>query len=262
MGTFRRLLPLVTWVATLTVAIALFTSLGNGPLAAPPLTTPSAWGEWAAAREPVVATVAILRLAALAMAWYLVGVTTIGAVARVAQLASLVRVTDALSVPLVRRVLQTSLGIGLATTVVATAASGVVAPRPDLPSMQPVAGGAGTDLEPPGMRPLDTPLDTPGGDVGAPTPQAVEAPVVADAKAAPDDVATHEVRTGDHLWSIARDHLAAVTDDVDPSDVKVAAHWRDVIDANRDRLVDPDNPDLLLPGQEVVLPAVREGEQR
>lgn len=257
MGMFRRLLPLMTWVATLVVAITLFTAMGDGPLAAPPLTTPSAWGDWAAARDPVVATVAILRLAVLAMAWYLVGVTTIGAVARVAQLASLVRVADALSVPLVRRVLQTSLGVGLATAVVASAASGVVAPRPDLPSMQPVAGGAGTELVPPAMQPLDTPED----DAGAPTPRAVEAPVVADAEAAPDDVATHEVRTGDHLWSIARDHLAAVTDE-DPSDAEVAAHWRDVIDANRDRLVDPDNPDLLLPGQEVVLPAVQEGEQR
>lgn len=262
MGTFRRLMPLLTWVATLAVAIALFTALGNGPLAAPPITTPSAWGEWAAAREPVVATVAILRLAVLAMAWYLVGVTTIGAAARLAQLASLTRVADALSVPLVRRVLQTSLGVGLATAFVASAASGVVASRPDPPSMQPIAGGARTELEPPGMRPLDTPLDTTEDDGGAPTQQAVEAPVVADPDvAAPDEVATHEVRTGDHLWSIAHDHLAAVTK-TDPSDDEVAAHWRDVIDANRGRLVDPDNPDLLLPGQEVLLPAVREGEQR
>lgn len=261
MGTLRRLRPLLTWAATLAVAIAMFSALGNGPLAAPPLTTPSAWGEWAAAREPVVATVAILRVAVLAMAWYLVGVTTIGTVGRVAQLASLVRVTDALSVPLVRRVLRTSLGVGLATAVVATAASGVGAPRADLPSMEPVAGGAGAELAPPGMQPLDTPVENPDEDGGAPVPQAVEAPVVADAEAAPDDVATHEVRTGDHLWSIARDHLAAVTD-AGPSDAEVWAHWRDVIDANRDRLVDPHNPDLLLPGQEVVLPAVREGEQR
>lgn len=261
MGTFRRLMPLVTWVATLVVAIALFTALGNGPLAAPPITTPSAWGEWAAAREPVAATVAILRWAVLAMAWYLVGVTTIGAAARVAQLSSLTRVADGLSVPLVRWVLQTSLGVGLATAVVASAAPGVVASRPDPPSMQPIAGGAGTELEPPGMRPLDTPLDAAEDDGGAPTPQTVEAPVVADADADPDEVATHEVRTGDHLWSIAHDHLAAVTD-ADPTDDEVAAHWRDVIDANRDRLVDADNPDLLLPGQEVLLPAVREGEQR
>jgi nucleoid-associated protein YgaU len=34
----------------------------------------------------------------------------------------------------------------------------------------------------------------------------------------------------------------------------VGRYWRRLIDANRDRLVDPGNPDLLLPGQELVLP--------
>ena len=87
----RRLVPLLTWAATLAVAIVLFTLLGDGQLAAPPLTDPGAWGAWLGDREPIVATVAVLRVLVLAMAWYLVGVTTIGAVARLADIAALVR---------------------------------------------------------------------------------------------------------------------------------------------------------------------------
>ena len=40
------------------------------------------------------------------------------------------------------------------------------------------------------------------------------------------------------------------------TDAEVASYWRRLIAANEDRLVDPGNPDLLLPGQELVLPPV------
>ena len=90
----REVLPLVAWLGSLVVAIVLFTAMGGGQLAAPPVTDPGAWGDWLGDRDGVVATMAILRLLVLAMAWYLVGVTTIGAVARVARWARLVRVAD------------------------------------------------------------------------------------------------------------------------------------------------------------------------
>ena len=38
----------------------------------------------------------------------------------------------------------------------------------------------------------------------------------------------------------------------------MAAYWRRLIEANRGRLVDPDDPDLVLPGQRFVLPALDE----
>lgn len=294
----RSVLPLVTWLATLVVAIALFTRLGSGPLAAPPVTDPGGWGRWAADREPVVATVALLRLLVLALAWYLVGVTTIGAVARVARLAALVRVADALSVPAVRRVLQTSLGVGLATAVVAASAPGV-APRPvgiatagaassstptmqalpdatatvDVddtpPAMQPLADPTGPapagGPPPPGMHPLPpapatpspttTPEPTTAPDpipTADPTPVDTREDVAAGADA---DGTTWTVRTGDHLWSIAETHLRETLGQV-PDDRVVADYWRRLVEANRGRLVDPDDADLVVPGQRFVLPDV------
>lgn len=66
------------------------------------------------------------------------------------------------------------------------------------------------------------------------------------------DPATWRVSIGDSLWSIADEvvhqaHPAA-------TEGEVAAYWRVVVAANRPHLVDPDDPDLLLPGQELAVP--------
>ena len=281
--------PLVAWLVSLVVAIVAFTAMGGGALAAPPVTDPAAWGDWAADRDAVVATVAVLRLVVLAMAWYLVGVTTIGAVGRVARWARLVQVADALSVPMVRRVLQASLGVGLATTVVASS-SGVMVPtttgpttaavaaqtaldapqmRPVLPgasgdapqmrpidlpaaagpSMTPLSTSAEADLAPPGMRPL--PPDP------APTVTATDDPAADAAPAEVPDTVT--VAEGDHLWAIAERHVTAVRG-ASATDDEVGDYWRRLVDANLGRLVDPDDPDLVLPGQRFVLPDLEPGE--
>ena len=59
---------------------------------------------------------------------------------------------------------------------------------------------------------------------------------------------------GDHLWSIAEQVVGARTDGVIDARA-VAAYWSALIDANRDRLVDAENPDLILAGQVFVLPS-------
>lgn len=58
---------------------------------------------------------------------------------------------------------------------------------------------------------------------------------------------------GDSFWSVA---VAELTDARGraPRDRDVVPYWRQLIDANRPILVDPANPDLLYPGQVVVLP--------
>ena len=57
---------------------------------------------------------------------------------------------------------------------------------------------------------------------------------------------------GDSFWSLAVD---AVGDGARP--VAVDDYWRRLIAANRARLVDPANPDLLYPGQVLAAPAAR-----
>jgi hypothetical protein len=174
-GTARGLAVLVTWLGALAAALVLFHGVGSGPLAAPPL-DPATWGAWLAARDPLVATVAVLRVLVLAATWYLVGATAIGLAARLARSVQAVRVADALTVPALRRLLQAGLGLSLATGVVVSAlpagvaaaggSSAVVAAAPiapgqgALPPVLRLIAEGGPDDErpaPPTLRRLDVP---------------------------------------------------------------------------------------------------------
>jgi len=62
------------------------------------------------------------------------------------------------------------------------------------------------------------------------------------------------VEPGDHLWSIATETLQDSWSRSELTDAEIVGYWREVIEANRERLVEPDNPDLILPGQELLLP--------
>ena len=77
---------------------------------------------------------------------------------------------------------------------------------------------------------------------------------ISSAEPSPD---AWDVELGDHLWSIAEEVVGEAEGRSD--DATVARYWRRLIDANRDRLVDPDNPDLLFPGQRLRLPEVSAG---
>jgi hypothetical protein len=61
------------------------------------------------------------------------------------------------------------------------------------------------------------------------------------------------VEPGDSLWSIAED-VTSSADGSPPAERDVARYWQRLVQANRANLIDPDNPDLLLPGQQVVVP--------
>jgi len=67
------------------------------------------------------------------------------------------------------------------------------------------------------------------------------------------DLSTVTVEPGDNLWTISEDRLEADLGR-DPSDLEVGPYWRGVIDANQDRYVQPGNPNLIFPGQVLVLP--------
>ncbi|MGM0819257.1 MAG: LysM peptidoglycan-binding domain-containing protein, partial [Actinomycetota bacterium] len=64
---------------------------------------------------------------------------------------------------------------------------------------------------------------------------------------------TWRVEAGDHLWSIAEAVLAEARSG-EVADAEVAAYWRALIEANRDALPDPANPDLIRPGLVLELP--------
>ncbi|MDP9420351.1 MAG: LysM peptidoglycan-binding domain-containing protein, partial [Actinomycetota bacterium] len=96
------------------------------------------------------------------------------------------------------------------------------------------------EAEPPVMRRLP---DT----AAEPMPPEAEGAV---APAAP----LHEwvVAPGDHLWSVAARVLEAAWE-TDASDDQVAPYWHQLVEANHHRLGDPANPDLVYPGQRLIV---------
>jgi nucleoid-associated protein YgaU len=208
---------LVAWFGGLALAVWLLSSVGHGALAPPP-GSPSQWSAWAGGRSTADAAMAVSRLVALGLGWYLLVATVAGAVLRLLQFDAAVAVADALTVPAVRRLLQAALGAGVVLVTVAPVAA-------DAPSARP-----------PVMHKLVD--DPPSAPVPAPAPEPAPTPD------------TWVVRPGDHFWSIAARTLGP-----DASEAEVAAYWRRLVDANRGRLHDADNADLVFPGQVFDLPS-------
>lgn len=231
-------LRLLAWLAFLAAAVVGLTLLGRGPLGVPSILQARAWADWAAARDGVVIAFAALRLLTLVTAWYLLGVTVLGAVARLARWGGLVAVADILTVPAVRRLLQSALGVGLATAAL-TVGSPQGAPTPHAPTAATLTMTAEQESGEVLMAPLtaDSVIMTPvGPDTGR-----------------PDRTQKHTTRPGDHFWSIASDVLTR-TWGRPPDDAEIIPYWEKLVEVNRRRLADPANADLIYPGQEFVLP--------
>ncbi|MGH9213463.1 MAG: LysM peptidoglycan-binding domain-containing protein, partial [Acidimicrobiales bacterium] len=75
-----------------------------------------------------------------------------------------------------------------------------------------------------------------------------------DPAAARTTVDTWEVGAGDCFWSIAESIVAETTGHAPPSEQATSDYWSRLVAANRDRLAAPDHPDLLIPGQILVIP--------
>lgn len=301
--------PLLVWLGCLTVALVGLLAVGEGGLRGPELLAPTTWGPWLAATDPVVAVVAVLRIVALALAWYLVGITGVSLAAHLLRSARLVRLADLLSVGPVKVVVQQAVGASLAVGVLAgvggPAVTGVGAAGPALDGAAQAAAATQGEEEGASMRPLgagaaagavgaapsgaaDDAGDTAamrrldGAPAGAAAMRAVTPPVPTPPAATPVDAAAVEaapvdpvapdddrgragehvdrrrtvvVRAGDHLWALAETDVAAALGR-EPTEDEVAGHWERVVDANAAHLAVPGNPDLLLPGQDVVLPRV------
>jgi nucleoid-associated protein YgaU len=123
---------------------------------------------------------------------------------------------------------------------------------------QPTTSATSTTSLPPSTTPPATtttqPAPAPSSPpMGEPEPATPPTPPAAASGA---DPGIHVVQRGDHLWSIAEHTLQAASAGGTVDDAAVTRYWRVLMEQNRDRLVDPDDPDLILPGQQLVLPPI------
>jgi len=181
----------------------------------------------------------LVRVEALGFAAYLLVLTGVSAVVRLLALPQATRLVDRLTLPVLRGMFggAAALGVMAVPGPVHRLPQAVTAPAPD------ADGQATLHLEGPEPAP-EAPATAP-----APAPAPSPAP-------APND--TWVVQPGDSLWSIAASHLADVQGESAP-DTDVVVMWHRLIDLNRDRLVNPDDPDLIFADQVFELPAMEAG---
>lgn len=244
----------------LAVSAGLAVTVGNGLAlaAAPPLTAVDSWAEWADGRAPLDVAAGVVRIVVLALLVYLWGIAIAHTLAALTPGRRTCSIVDRVTPRLLAALLAGSvLGAGPAAGAVETSTSD---------RSEDIAPGAGatmqiidraTDVaetplpetqlpwadEPP-QQPLPSPLPRPTA-----SPQLTAATLPTELPAAPESIYT--VVAGDHLWGIAEQHLGGLGV-TDPG--ALATYWQQLIDANRHRLADPENPDLIHPGQELELP--------
>lgn len=234
--------------------------------------------------DPTLLVMTGLRYAALAAGWYLAAVTAAGALARVARVRPVVRALDNLTLPPLRRLLDTSLGLSMLATAVAAPPAWA---EPSSTEQPPVTMRRLSDEPPPSddrllhepettaaLPPIPTtfptvPPTTQPSPVGtttttalAPTtttttPPATRSPriEIAEPPTPPPAPSGEEwtVQAGDHFWSIAGRLLTGAWGRP-PNDAETDPYWRQLVEANRDRLADRANPDLLFVGQVLGVP--------
>ena len=79
-------------------------------------------------------------------------------------------------------------------------------------------------------------------------------PFGADSSTSSNGVETVIVTRGESFWSLAEETLQDAWGVQELTDEEIVSYWKPLIAANEDRLIDPGNPDLILPDQELVLP--------
>ncbi len=188
----------------------------------------------------------------MGLAWYLLATMTIGAGLRCMDLVRLRHLVDAVTLPGVRRLVAGAVGVSVgAASLVATASQAGAVAGHGRPPATPVPAFSATPVVP-GSGPVMIRL--PPGRSAAPAPGRAELwPGRPPESGQVPMPRSWVARPGDNLWSMAEANLARAWQRP-PTDPEVDRYWLRLIEANRYRLADPANPDLIFPGQVFDLP--------
>lgn len=237
-------------VVLATVSLIGLRALGSGELATPPLGSWDTAVEWYDRVGPATAVVVALRLLTMAgVAWLLLA-AALQLIATISLRDGVQRMADALSPLVLRRLAHGVASLSVTTGLVAPVVDPAPAGEPPGTAVMQVLDD--DDSEEPSTVPPSTapPTTVPVTTVPAPVPEHAAPPPVL-----PDEVA---VEPGGSFWTLAA-QVVGQGQGSEPSDREVFRYWQRLIEANRDRLVDPANPDLLFPGQILVLPRLDTG---
>ena len=226
--------------------------LGRGLLAAPPIGSIPAVVGWLGEREAPVVALVFVRLVALALGYHLVATTLLAVVGRAVHAPRLVAFADAVTLPMFRTIAGRVAGLAISASAVVGGALPTAGAAPAAVESSVGLAGVGLADGPLIERVSLLPGTTADGSTATirvlPAEPAADPGVVPPAAPAP---VLHRVERGDHLWKIAEDALGSALGRP-ATDAEVDPFWRQVIAANPEI----DDPDLIFPGQLVVVPPV------
>jgi len=240
----KRWLVLTGWLVFVTGSIAVLHSLGSTfplELAFDP----------GGALEPALASV--LRLAGLAVGYWLAISTALYLIGRAGRLPGAIRAIGWATIGPIKRLIDgvaagaVVVGFGFPATALAmTGQDYIPVPAGDpietevpIPESLPGLAVPGTLFLPTGPVPMSA--------VGDPDSEA-------SYRAVPNEPTEVVVKSGDHMWSLAEQRLIQVRGRR-VSDTEIAPYWLQVIGVNLSRIRSGD-PDLIFPGEILVLPVV------
>lgn len=261
-------------VPLLTLIVLITGQSQPGPV---PVMHPTRLAAWWSSSGPVVSTFGVLRLAVLVVGVYWTSlIVLIRVIKASAGLRSLPHTLPWWMCPGLRSSLRIVAGTSIAgaslmnavvpaanasdktgrrSHAVASAPSSELAPRlvplttsTTVPAVPVLEAEVGRDEPPPGVSGL-SPAPTPGATASRRIPSSIT-PRGMDPRGSP---ATWTVKPGDNLWSIAESVVAAHLGRT-PRTREIAPYWDRLIEANRPRLPDPDNPSLIFSGEVMALP--------
>jgi len=259
----------LAWIAALLTTVFALHTLGHGALATPPVRSLAQFRAWLEKRDTATAAFAMLRVGALAVACYLLAVTVLGFAARVVQNPGLLSLTDAITLPSLRKLIATIAGLSLS----ASTASLVAMPLLPYLDAQPAVSAPTTsdvhkdsrDAPSAGEQNATRPAaeDHTGimkrigrpHDDGTATMRVIKAPPEPPAArpATTRAVTTWSVKPGESFWSVG-ERVITESWHRPPTDAELVPYWQALIAHNRSRLVDAANADLIYAGQVFELP--------
>lgn len=215
---------------------------------------------------------AVLRVIALGLGYWLLFSTLAYVIASASRHATAIKATSLLTLPPIRRFVGRSVALSIAASSIAVPLAPAVA--------SPVVGPPGAvvvevDADGVTLRPRSDPApdrsvpEEEGAEDEIGLPPHLRAPADSemdddpsvdpetDPSPATDHLSAHvhTVIKGDHLWSIAQQHLQALSGRLDLGEHEIAQYWLQVIEVNLPTIRSGD-PDLIYPGERIVLPSV------
>lgn len=206
-------------------------------------------GGWLGRVDPEIAFAALARLIGLAIVGW-VGLTTLIYLTARLLGADAARISW-LSIGPIRRLID----VTLAGSLVITTLSPLTAAA-ELPFEEPRSAATTETTAVAPVGPLYVPI--PAGPIQTADqqspPEAAQAEGPGEGAAVDDRATRVVVAAGDNLWNLAERRLEAVLGRT-PTDADTAPYWVRVVETNRQRIRSGD-PDLIFPGEEIVLPPV------